>query len=62
MHTVLIFKEQTRVNGLRETEKGLSQPHYSMEQVEEYDLFCYKDKIHIPQSLIKTETKSTVLI
>jgi Integrase zinc binding domain len=53
MHTALIFKEQTRVNGLRdrETEKGLSQPHYSMQHIEGYDLLCYNDKIFIPQSL-----------
>jgi len=49
MHTALIFKEQTKVKGLRE--KGLSQPHYSMQHIEGYDLLCYKDKICIPQSL-----------
>ena len=49
MHTALIFKEQTRVKELRE--KGLSQPHYSMQHIEGYDLLCYKDKIYIPQSL-----------
>jgi Integrase zinc binding domain len=51
MHTALIFKEQTRVNGLREKEKGLSQLHYSMQHIEGYNLLCYKDKIYIPQSL-----------
>jgi hypothetical protein len=51
MHTALIFKEQTRVNGLRFREKELSQPHYSMQHIEGYDLLCYKDKIYIPQSL-----------
>jgi hypothetical protein len=49
MHTALIFKEQVKVQGLRE--KGLSQPHYSMQHIERYDLVCYKDKIYIPQSL-----------
>jgi Integrase zinc binding domain len=49
MHTALIFKEQTQVNGFRE--KELSQPHYSMQDIEGYDLLCYKDKICIPQSL-----------
>ena len=49
MHTALIFKEQTRVKGLRE--KGLSQSHYSMQHIEGYALLCYKDKIYIPQSL-----------
>jgi RNase H-like domain found in reverse transcriptase len=47
MHTALIFKEQTRVNGLRETQKGLSQPHYSMQHIEGYDILCYKYKIYI---------------
>jgi RNase H-like domain found in reverse transcriptase len=53
MHTALIFKEQTGFNGLRlrETEKGLSQPYYSMQHIEGYDLLCYKGKIYIPQSL-----------
>jgi hypothetical protein len=41
MHTALIFKEQTRVNGLREIENGLSQPHYSMQHIEGYDLLCF---------------------
>jgi hypothetical protein len=51
MHTSLILKEQTRVNGLREAEKGLSQPHYCMQHIEGYDLLCYKDKVYIPQLL-----------
>jgi Integrase zinc binding domain len=49
MHTFLIFKEQVKVQGLRE--KGLSQPHDSMKHIEWYDLLYYKDKIYIPQSL-----------
>jgi transposase InsO family protein len=49
MHTALIFKEQMKVQGLRE--KGLSQPNYSMQNIEGYDLLCFKDKIYIPQSL-----------
>ena len=49
MYTALIFKEQVKVPGLRE--KGLSQPHYSMQNIEGHDLLCYKDKIYIPQSL-----------
>jgi hypothetical protein len=48
MHTALIFKEQMKVQGLRE--KGLSQPHYSMQHIEGYGLLCFKDKIYIPQS------------
>jgi hypothetical protein len=58
MHTALIFKEQAKVKGLRE--KGLAQPHDSIQHIEGYDLLCYKEKIYIPQSLIQT-TKSTVL-
>ncbi len=49
MHTALIFKEHIKVPGLRE--KGLSQPHYSIQSIEGHDLLCYKDKIYIPQSL-----------
>jgi hypothetical protein len=43
MHTALIFKEQAKVkeSGLRE--KGLAQPHYSIQHIEGYDLLCYKD-------------------
>jgi hypothetical protein len=45
MHTALIFKEQAKIKqpGLRE--KGLSQPHYSVQLIEGYDLICYKEKI-----------------
>jgi hypothetical protein len=49
MHTALIFKEQAKVKGLRE--KVLAQPHYSIQQIEGYDILCYKEKIYIPQSL-----------
>jgi hypothetical protein len=43
MHTALIFKEQAKVKkpGLRE--KGLVQPHYSIQHIEGYDLLCYKE-------------------
>jgi hypothetical protein len=51
MHTALIFKEQAKVKGLRE--KGLAQPHYSIQHIEGYDLLCYKEKIYITQSLRK---------
>jgi RNase H-like domain found in reverse transcriptase len=34
MYTALIFKEQIKVQGLRE--KGISQPHYSMQKIEGY--------------------------
>jgi hypothetical protein len=42
MHTALIFKEQTKVKQPGLTEKGLSQPHYSIQHIEGYDLLCYK--------------------
>jgi hypothetical protein len=40
MHTALIFKEQSKVKGLRE--KGLVQSHYSIQYIEWYDLHLYK--------------------
>jgi hypothetical protein len=49
MHTALIFKEQAKVKELGLREKGLSQPHYSIQHIEGYDLLCYKEKIYIPQ-------------
>jgi hypothetical protein len=48
LHNALIFKEHARDKGLRE--KGLSQPHYSMQHIEGYDLLFHKDKICIPPS------------
>jgi hypothetical protein len=61
MHTAMIFKEQAKVKEPRLREKGLAQPHYSIQHIEGYDLLCYKEKIYIPQSLRKN-TKSTVLV
>jgi hypothetical protein len=46
MHTALIFQEKGKVKRLRE--KGLDQPYYSIQNIEGYDLLCYKDK---PQGL-----------
>jgi hypothetical protein len=45
MHTALIFKEEAKFKepGLRE--KGLAQPHYSIQHIEGYDLLCYKEKV-----------------
>jgi hypothetical protein len=45
MHIALIFKEQAKVKepGLRE--KGLAQPHYSIQHIEGYNLLCYKENI-----------------
>jgi hypothetical protein len=61
MHTALIFKEQAKVKKLRLREKGLAQLHYSIQNIELYDLLCYKQKIYIPQSL-RQITTSTVLV
>jgi hypothetical protein len=43
MQRALIFEEQMKVQGLRE--KGLSQPHYSIQHIEGYDPLYCKDKI-----------------
>jgi hypothetical protein len=61
MHTALIFKEQVKVKDIGLREKGLAQPHYSIQHIERYDLLCYKEKIYIPQALRQT-TMSTVLV
>jgi hypothetical protein len=45
MHIALIFKEQAKEKvkepGLRV--KGLAQPHYSIQHIEDYGLLCYKE-------------------
>jgi hypothetical protein len=41
MHTALIFKEQAKVKEPEIREKGFAQPHYSIQQIEGYDLLCY---------------------
>jgi hypothetical protein len=58
MHTALIFKEQEKVKeqGLRE--KGLDQPHYSIQNIEGYDLLFYKDnKQDLHSSIIEIDNK-----
>jgi hypothetical protein len=56
MHTALIFKEQAKVKGL--SEKGLTQPHYSIQYIEGYDLIFYKEyKQDLHSSIIETENK-----
>jgi hypothetical protein len=63
MHTALIFKEQAKVKqpGLRE--KGLAQPHYSIQHIEGYDLLVYKEnKQDLHSSIIETTSKSIVLV
>jgi hypothetical protein len=61
MHTALIFKEQAKIKELGLREKGLVQPHYSIQHIEGYGLLCYKEKIYIPQSL-KQKSKSNILL
>jgi hypothetical protein len=42
--------------GLRE--KGLAQPHYSIQHIEGYDLLCYKDnKQDLHSSIIETKNQ-----
>jgi hypothetical protein len=54
MHTTLIFSEQSKVKGL--SEKGLAQPHYSIQHIEGYDLLCFKDnKQDLHSSIIETK-------
>jgi hypothetical protein len=51
MHTALIFKEQAKVKDQGLREKGLAKSHYSIQQIEGYDLLFYKENIYILQSL-----------
>jgi hypothetical protein len=58
MQTALIFKEQEKVKNVGLREKGLDQPHYSMQRIEGYDLLCYKDnKQDLHSSIIETNNK-----
>jgi hypothetical protein len=58
MHTVLIFKEQAKVKEIGLREKGLAQPHYSIQHIEGYDLLCYKDnKQDLHPSIIDINNK-----
>jgi hypothetical protein len=58
MHTALIFKEQAKVKESRLREKGLAQPHYSIQHIEGYDLLCYKEnKQDLHSSIIETDDK-----
>jgi hypothetical protein len=61
MHTALIFKERAKAKEPGLSEKGLAQPHFSIQNIEAYDLLFNKEKVNIPQSL-KDMTKSTVLV
>jgi hypothetical protein len=40
IYNVLIFKEQEKIKELRS--KSSAQPHYSIQNIEGYDLLCYK--------------------
>jgi hypothetical protein len=58
MNTALIFKEQAKVNELGLREKGLAQPHCSIQHIQGYDLLCYKEyKQYLHSSIIKTDGK-----
>jgi hypothetical protein len=62
MHTALIFKEQAKVKEPGFREKGLVQPHYSIQHIEEYDLLVYKDiKQELHSSIIESENKEYCL-
>jgi hypothetical protein len=45
MHNALVFKEQAKVKETILREKGLGQPHYSIQHIKGYDILCYKEKI-----------------
>jgi hypothetical protein len=58
IHTALIFKEQAKIKEIGLREKGLAQPHYSIQHIEGYDLLCNKDnKQDILSSIIETSIK-----
>jgi hypothetical protein len=63
MHTALILKEQAKVKEVRLGEKGLAQPHYSIQHIEGYHLLCYKEnKLDLHTSIMETNKESTVLV
>jgi hypothetical protein len=54
MNTALIFKEQAKIKDQGLREKGLAQPHYSIQHIEWYGLLCYKhNKQDIHSSIIE---------
>jgi hypothetical protein len=58
MHNAFIFKEQATVKNVGLREKGLAQPHYSIQHIEGYDLICYKDnKNYLHSLIIEAENK-----
>jgi hypothetical protein len=58
MHTALIFKEQAKVKDTGLIEKGLVQPHDSIQHIEGYDLLGYNDnKQDLHSSIIEISIK-----
>jgi hypothetical protein len=58
MHTALTFKELANVKHIRLREKGLAQPHYSIQHSEGFDILCYKDdKQGLHYSIIDIDNK-----
>jgi hypothetical protein len=57
VHTALIFKEEAKAKELFR-EKGLAQPNYSIQHIEEFDLLYYKDEVQdLHYSIIETIDK-----
>jgi hypothetical protein len=61
MHTALIFIEQAKVKYKTLRKKGLTQPLYSIQHIEGYDLHCYKEKYKFLNHW-DNQQKSTVLV
>jgi hypothetical protein len=58
MHTVLIFKEKSKLKVLRLKEKSLVWPHYSKQHIEENYFLCYKgDKPDFNSLIMDTDDK-----
>jgi hypothetical protein len=56
MDTALTFKDQAKGKELKQ--KGLAQPHYSIQHIEGYDLLCYKDnRQDVHSSIIQKNNK-----
>jgi hypothetical protein len=56
--SALIFIEEAKVKELGLREKGLAQPHYSIQHNEGYDLLCYKDNNQdLHSSIIEVEKR-----
>jgi hypothetical protein len=54
----LDLQRESKSQGIRIKEKGLAQPHDSIQHIEGYDLLCYNDnKQYLHGSIIETEDK-----